>query len=284
MLIKSVMAILLFTSLFQDTYGQKSNSMVEEKMENRKINTIIFDLDGVLFTENWTTFLKIVGISDVAKYAMRNWTTPERLCLDALGSISSTESTQPSIPLTHRGKTMPCCIMDWQLGKKSHDQVRKDLNQHIDALDQKKFFKSEEDKELTRRILNISLSPEQAASITKPVTPMINLAKQLKKQGYKLYILSNLAKEHYEILTREHKEITALFDGIVISAHVQMLKPDQAIYRYFLKIHNLVAEQCVFIDNQKDNVAMAQECGLLGIEHKNFNCTKSQLNKLGVEV
>jgi hypothetical protein len=110
--------------------SQNTISMTQEAgvpMRDTTKKVIIFDLDGVLFKENKPAFIKKVGFGELAKYTLRSWTTPENICLDTLECISKCEDNQPEVPLTHRGRVMPCCIIDWQLGKKSHLQVRKEL-------------------------------------------------------------------------------------------------------------------------------------------------------------
>ncbi len=253
-------------------------------MHKNAKKTIIFDLDGVLFKENKPAFVKKVGFSDLARYTLRTWATPESICLDTLECISTQEIKKHETPLLHRGRSMPGCIVDWQLGDKNHIQVRQELAQHIDALAAKNHFKSEQDKELTKRILDITLNPEHLAEITAPILPMVQLAKQLKQKGYKLFLLSNLATEHYEVLKTKYPEIAELFEGIVISAHVKMFKPHKQIYHHILEAYRLDAQECIFIDNQKENVDAAQECGITGITHKNINKTKHELVKLGIKI
>src|SRR5579863_1588162 len=245
---------------------------------------IIFDLEGVLFKENKPAFVKKIGFGDLAKYTLRTWSTPESICLDALQCISTHEVKTHTIPLMHRGRSMPCCIMDWQLGDKDHVQVRQELAQHIDALAAKNYFKNEQDRDLTKRILDITLNPEHLADITAPISPMVQLAKQLKQNGYRLFLLSNLANEHYDILRTKYPEIAQLFDGIVISAHVKMLKPHKQIYQHVLETYHLKAQECIFIDNQKENVDAAQQCGIAGITHKNVGKTKTELIRLGIKI
>lgn len=253
-------------------------------MKNKKITTIIFDLDGVLFQENRTAMAKKIGIGQLAKYALFNWSNPESKCLDVLHTISLQESDQPKIPLIHHGRNMPRCIIDWQLGRTSHKQVQQKLMQQIEALDKTKFFKSAHEKELTQRILDISLDPEHLIDVAKPITSMVQLAKQLKQQGFRLFILSNLAKEPFNVLRSAYADIAQLFDGIIISGHVQMLKPHKEIYEHLLNTYKLNRYECVLIDNLEENIKAANKMGIAGIVHKNTRSTKAQLIKLGVKI
>ncbi len=248
----------------------------------KKITTVIFDLDGVLFQHNKTAFAQKVGIGKITKYTLLTWANPETTCLNTLHTISSQESAQPNIPLIHRGKKMPCCIVDWQLGHSSHTQVRNELEKQIEILEQKNHFKNNQEKELVQRILDISIDPQHLNEIVKPTTAMVDLAKELKNRNYKLIILSNLAHEHYTILQKTYPEITGLFDDIIVSARVKMLKPNKEIYQHVLDKHALTAHECICIDNQKENIESAQQKGMHGIWHKNIRTTRTALEKLGV--
>jgi len=283
--ISKIFIVILSYGILVISSTRPSTTLVGETMHENRKKIIIFDLDGVLFKENKPAFIKKVGFSDLAKYTLRTWSTPENICLDTLQCISTQEVKKHEIPLMHRGRSMPCCIMDWQLGDKDHIQVRQELAQHIDALAAKNHFKSEQDRDLTKRILDITLNPEHLADITTPISPMVQLAKQLKENGYKLLLLSNLATEHYDILHAKYPEIAKLFDGrIIISAHVKMLKPHKQIYQHVLDTYQLKAQECIFIDNQQENVDAALQCGIVGITHKNVNRTKIELVKFGIKI
>ncbi len=84
---------------------------------------------------------------------------------------------------------------------------------------------------------------------------IIPLILDLKNQGYKLYVLSNMTK-HF--IKNEYKfPIFSYFDGIVYSAPIKMVKPNPEIYEYLLKKFSLIPEECLFIDDIEKNLAAA---------------------------
>lgn len=86
------------------------------------------------------------------------------------------------------------------------------------------------------------------------------LIAELKQNGYKLYILSNMTKHFIE---REYKfPILDLFDGIVYSSLIKMIKPNPEIYAYILNKYNLNANECLFIDDTKTNLTAAARFGI----------------------
>ena len=86
------------------------------------------------------------------------------------------------------------------------------------------------------------------------------LIAELKQKGYKLYILSNMTRHFIE---REYKfPIFDLFDGIVYSAPIKMIKPNPEIYEYILAKYSLNPTECLFIDDMKTNLATAARFGI----------------------
>ncbi len=84
---------------------------------------------------------------------------------------------------------------------------------------------------------------------------IIDLIRELKLKGYKLYVLSNMTRHFIE---REYKfPIFNEFDGIVYSAPIKMVKPDGKIFTYILDKFNLNPEECIFVDDTKKNLVGA---------------------------
>lgn len=96
---------------------------------------------------------------------------------------------------------------------------------------------------------------------------IIALIQELKQKGYKLYILSNMTRHFIE---REYKfPILKEFDGIVYSAPIKMVKPNDDIYHYILHKYSLKAEECLFIDDTKPNLATAARFGIKTFHYEN---------------
>jgi putative hydrolase of the HAD superfamily len=55
------------------------------------------------------------------------------------------------------------------------------------------------------------------------------------------------------------------FRGVVVSAEVDLLKPEPAIYRRLLSDYGLEAERSVFIDDMPGNVDGARDVGMHAI-------------------
>ena len=76
---------------------------------------------------------------------------------------------------------------------------------------------------------------------------IVEIAKKLKRNGYKLFVLSNMANLTYEYFKND--EFFSLCTGIIISAHEHLIKPDEKVFRLLLDRYKLNAEECLFIDD-----------------------------------
>lgn len=101
-----------------------------------------------------------------------------------------------------------------------------------------------------------------------PRQDMLEIVKELKGQGYGIYLCSNAAKRFYEYMN--NYEVFDYFNDIVISADIQISKPDLGIYMHVLTKNNLNPEECLFIDDINANIEGARKCGIAGY-HYNGN-------------
>jgi len=86
---------------------------------------------------------------------------------------------------------------------------------------------------------------------------------QLKKQGYKLGILSNMP---YEFLDYYEKDIPLFShaDYACFSCRVKLIKPEPAFYENCLNGLNSKPEECVFFDDIQENIDEAKKLGING--------------------
>lgn len=93
---------------------------------------------------------------------------------------------------------------------------------------------------------------------------MLELILDLKSKGVGVYGLTNWPAETFSEARRRFKTI-ANIDNIVVSSFVKLAKPEPAIYQQLLTRYDLKPEECVFIDDRKDNVNAAISLGMSGI-------------------
>ena len=108
----------------------------------------------------------------------------------------------------------------------------------------------------------IKVSPSPS-SLSAPVQELLQ---KLKKDGYKLYIASNMDLLHAAQM-REHP-IVKYFDKMVFSAEIKVGKPKAEYFVTLLDICGEKAENSLFIDDLSDNVKAAEALGIKGLVFK----------------
>ena len=88
--------------------------------------------------------------------------------------------------------------------------------------------------------------------------------RELKNAGYKVYGLSNWSHETFPMV-KDKYEAFGMMDGIVMSGQELIAKPDLRIYKILLERYGLKAEECVFIDDRKENIIAGEQLGIRGI-------------------
>jgi len=113
---------------------------------------------------------------------------------------------------------------------------------------------------------------------------LCNLIKKLKENNYKIYALSNTHVPVYEYV--KNLEIGKYFDGFLISAIENMMKPNEDIYYRLFEKFELVPQECFFIDDSERNIAAGRKCGMEGhiFNIKDFQKLIEELNKNNILV
>jgi 2-haloacid dehalogenase len=72
--------------------------------------------------------------------------------------------------------------------------------------------------------------------------------------------LTNWSAETFPVALKRF-DFLQIFDGIIVSGHEKLIKPDKEIFYSLLNRYNLHAENCVFIDDNINNVEAADAIG-----------------------
>jgi 2-haloacid dehalogenase len=96
-----------------------------------------------------------------------------------------------------------------------------------------------------------------------------------------VYAITNYSREKYA-RSLQRFAFLSVFDGVVVSAHERLLKPDPAIYRLFLERYGRSAETCLFIDDSQRNVDGARSTGMQAIRFLNADQLATDLALFGL--
>lgn len=86
-------------------------------------------------------------------------------------------------------------------------------------------------------------------------------------QQYKLILLSNTNALHIEKVIESmgvdrYQRFKGCFDAFYLSHEIGYRKPNSDIYQFVLSENNLIAEQCLFIDDTAENTQAAEQLGI----------------------
>ena len=89
---------------------------------------------------------------------------------------------------------------------------------------------------------------------------VLDLIKQLKKKDYKIYLLSNI--NEYTFNKVKDSNLFNIVDGYVLSYKVHQVKPYVSIYKTLINKYNLKVSECLFIDDNENNINTANMLGM----------------------
>lgn len=120
-----------------------------------------------------------------------------------------------------------------------------------------------------------------------PVFPeMYDLVALLKKNGYRVYLLSNAGVDFYQY--SPYIPAIGLMDGKIVSSDYKLLKPEKEIYETLFRKYALLPAECVFIDDMPVNIEGAERCGMEGIcfspSWESVSVLKERLRNKGIQL
>lgn len=94
----------------------------------------------------------------------------------------------------------------------------------------------------------------------------LDFIKELSKSSkYKLILLSNTNELHIDWIKKHvplFETFKNCFDAFYLSHEIYLRKPSRDIFEFVLNEHNLNASDCLFVDDNKDNIKTAVSLGI----------------------
>jgi putative hydrolase of the HAD superfamily len=110
----------------------------------------------------------------------------------------------------------------------------------------------------------------------EPDEAMVEAVKRAKAAGVRTGLLSNsMGTGRYD-----RDAFPELFDGVVISGEVGLHKPQPEIFELGCERIGLPPEECVFVDDLRENCDGAEAIGMTAILHRGAQTTISELERL----
>ncbi|MFE0642200.1 HAD-IA family hydrolase [Streptomyces sp. NPDC058877] len=118
----------------------------------------------------------------------------------------------------------------------------------------------------------------------RPEPVIINAAAAARRAGIKVGILSNsVGLAPWDLY--DGYDLERLYDVVVISEQHLLRKPDPELFEITLKLMDLPAEECIFVDDTEAYVQAAQQLGLAGVHNQDPRQTVAAVSELlGVDL
>lgn len=142
----------------------------------------------------------------------------------------------------------------------------KKVNEHIESLSNYKEFED----------LKYILSKKNLSKSYPLITTNFEYIKTLKKQGYKLYLLTNITEDSYNYIN-DLININSIFDGGIYSYQEHIIKPDKRIYNLLIDKYSLKKSETIFFDDKEKNIISAINQGISSYVFKSIEDIKNNI-------
>ncbi len=219
---------------------------------------VVFDLGGVLIETSKRSAMWQIGPKNVFSYFIRTHSTHiKKLFFDTLDRIDGSTGNKYGAK-DPDGDMLPNLFTVWLRGKQPNKQL---LTYILEQIEQHpEWFKNKQEQNVTAAMAQFTFDPNNFVNANHLIYGMMAFARECKEKGYQLYILSNWDPESFKLLTQKYPELLELFDGAVISGQVHKMKPNPKIFA--LITEKVPAQNCIFIDDQKENIEAARNAGM----------------------
>lgn len=269
--------------------------------------TLIWDLGGTLFKYDKSYLSTKIDKWHYSCYTFFEGKSYEDLAaktFDILGFIDGWQHNEDEeIMCRDNGSPFPQAFVNWQSGRVKANQL---YDMAMDYLEQLKaddeesdskhdylYFHSKAEYLLTKDSLDILLSPQTLAHSMKPIKKAVRILKECAAQRneegqplHELFVLSNWDKESFALLQESDRaqEVFNYFDPhhIVISGKIGKVKPHRDMFDYVINKFDLDPAECIFIDDQIENVKAARRAGMTAIHLQDFRQLERELKELAV--
>ncbi len=129
--------------------------------------------------------------------------------------------------------------------------------------------------------LGLSLSKEEFFNFwfsgERLVPEVLEYVKELRKQGIKVFILSNNFKERTEYYRKKYPEIFKNVDRAYFSWETGFVKPNPQAYQNILRENGLEPENCLYFDDSSKNIEIARGLGIDSQEYQGLEEVKKHI-------
>ena len=263
-------------------------------MEQVETKALLFDLGGIFFDISKFEYAKEMGIDTIAAYTLLDWKNPGKMKEIIFGVLDAADiqDKDPDFKPAHdkKGNPMPYLLSAYQAGKYTTEDAKKLALEAFEQLKSENHFSCPREEVLIERALGLMFNPElYAQKMIKPYPDALALLKELYDledvNGNKRYVLiavSNWDKDSSILVRERFAEEMSCFDDFVISGEIGTVKPNREIFDIAIKKSGVAKEECLFLDDQQENVEASEALGIPALLYKNAKQAREEFVKMGL--
>lgn len=258
--------------------------------------TFIFDAnDTILYFSRAVAMGKQVSDSDFTKsfiaYSIETKQNPyatykhaQNRAYDVMHNYCKKNNDNTLTSCFDGDKQMPVLMAQMLRGDYSELAGQLHARLAIDLFNKERKFISSNERIVISKIIHLMFCSNALTELIYPFEDTLKVIKKLSKEvdqdgnkKHQIFVLSNMQNEVYEKM-KTHKPLKKLFKYIpeshwIISGKIKMIKPNNDIFEYVINTFNLNVNNCVFVDDQKENIDAAEKLGF-----KVIHCTGNRKN------
>jgi len=175
-----------------------------------------------------------------------------------------------------------------QVSSFTEEQIRQMVRDHFDLIEllDKGLISPQEFYtkiiSLTGAHLTFEDFREAYCDVFSPNYPVIEILKRARN-FYRLVLLSNTDILRFSFIQQRFPEVM-IFDSLVLSYQVGLMKPHPGIYQIALEAAQVRAEEAIFIDDLEENVRMAESLGMATILYRPGTDLEKALASFGINL
>ena len=118
------------------------------------------------------------------------------------------------------------------------------------------------------------------SNVNEDVVELIRKIKNLNK--YKLFLLSNINKSHWDYLLDKKFKFIQYFDELILSHEIHNTKPDPKVFQYAIEKARCKPKEIAYVDDGINNIRSASDLGIQGILFTNVEDLIKEFRALNI--
>lgn len=258
------------------------------KVNQARPKAILWDLGYTLVRPSAWAVISNTGCWNSARMYLHYGSSSNSIINDTLFDILTEHDEEyvPCVPSYPEGRIMPRIFYDWLESRRSEKDI---LHQALQNANEYQEYSCGGHKSFAKGLLRWMFNPCLFGKSFRPIPKMVALLRKCARNpNNSLYVVSNWNKASFKVMYAS-KAMQCIFkhfkpENIFISGTMKDIKPHLSMYRCVLQQIGFCPSDCIFIDDQSDNIRAARACGMVAIQVRNGNTrpVRQSLKALGV--